>query len=87
MCGGLDFWGASVCGGLLAILDFGGLVCLSPKTLLFYLGKIYMSDSLGTSINDVRCFLTFVLPTYLVRRFLPNDVQFWGSVWTPPSYP
>ena len=29
MCGGLDFWGASVCGGLLAILDFGGLVCLS----------------------------------------------------------
>ena len=30
MCGGLDFWGASVCGGLHAILDFGGLVCLSP---------------------------------------------------------
>ena len=31
VCRGLDFLGASVCGGLLAILDFGGLVCLRPK--------------------------------------------------------
>ena len=27
-CRGLDFWGASVCGGLLAISAFGGLVCV-----------------------------------------------------------
>ena len=34
VCWGLDFWGASVWGGLHAILDFGGLVCLSPSYLL-----------------------------------------------------
>ena len=52
MCGGLDFWGASVCGGLLAILDFGGLVCLS---LTLNLKKISKAIFLSLFILSLCC--------------------------------
>ena len=42
----------------------------------------------GTSIKDVQQFLMiFDPPTYHVRQFLTYNVQFFGVILAPPTYP